>query len=207
VPLPIESDLDQARYGAACETWMEEIRAIAANSLTGQIFKGAVQNGHGTLARDDQNQIVIVSPTRDFSTVVDRSLRGTSDLIDYHRWVSSIAVKQLPTKFEVREGQDHAGDKELEGTLRALHAREAEDALALTKASDKKLDERPASMAAAYFDINMKIRREQSLHFERERARYIEEHREAKQLAEQMEKDEKEKQKRAGHGFESKFYP
>lgn len=207
MPLPIESDLDQARYGAACETWMEEIRAIAANSLTGQIFKGAVQNGYGTLARDDQNQIVIVSPTRDFSTVVDRSLRGTSDLIDYHRWVSSISVKQLPTKFEVREGQDHAGDKELEGTLRALHAREAEDALALTKASDKKLDERPASMAAAYFEINMKIRREQSLHFEQERARYIEEHREAKQLAEQMEKDEKERQKRAGHGFESKFYP
>jgi len=48
---------------------------------------------------------------------------GTTDALAFQRWVSSIDRKQLPTKFEVREGQEHAGVEKLQTLLKHLHDR------------------------------------------------------------------------------------
>ena len=183
---------------------MSQIRQIAGESHMGSVFKARVESGVGTLARDDKNQIVVLSPDRAYSTVVERSLLGTNDPLNYHRWVSSIDVNKLPAKFDVREGREHADDPKLQTLLKALHARQAEESRSMTESNEKFLDAVP-NMPNIYL-INMKNRRQQSAEFEEERSRYLEEYREAKRLAAQIEKDEKEKQKEAGYGFESKFY-
>jgi len=113
-------------------------------------------------------------------------------------------VNKLPAKFDVREGREHADDPKLQTLLKALHARQAEESRSMTESNEKFLDAVP-NMPNIYL-INMKNRRQQSAEFEEERSRYLEEYREAKRLAAQIEKDEKEKQKEAGYGFESKFY-
>jgi len=203
VPRELQADEDEGRYARACEIWMSQIRAIAARSHTGNIFKASVEAGYGKLARDDENQIVVVSPEQNYSTVVDRSLLGTFDPLAFHRWVSSIDRKQLPTKFEVREGQEHSVDPELETVLKSLHARQAEHALSLTQSRDS-FDERVTTRVPDIFEIHMKNRRQQSAEFEWERERYIEEHREASRIAEQLK--EEEKQKTLGRDLGSKFY-
>lgn len=183
---------------------MSEIRAIAGESHTGHIFKGAVEAaGHGTLARDALNQIVVVSPDRDFSTVVDRSLLGTFDALVFQRWVSSIDLSKLPTKFEVREGRQYAGDEKLETLLESLHARQAGDALYATQRRDGLIDS-TGFRDPLVFEIHMQNRALQSLSFELERSRYIEEHREAERIAEQLEQEEKQRSRASDLG--SKFY-
>jgi hypothetical protein len=79
---------------------MSEISELAAKSHTGSLFKVTVEAGHATLARDAQDQIVAVSPTGLYSTVIDRSLYGTTDPFAFHRWVSSIDSEQA--SLEVR---------------------------------------------------------------------------------------------------------
>jgi hypothetical protein len=201
---PLQSEEDELRYARLCEAWMSQIRMLAADSHMGSIFKTKVEAGAGTLARDAENQIVILSPDRAYSTVVERSLLGTNDPLKFHRWVSSIDVNKLPSKFDVREGREHAADPELTTLLKDLHVRQAHESRGMTESNEKFLDAVP-NMPNIYL-IHMKNRRQQSAEFEDERSRYIEEYREAKRLTEQMEKDEKEKQKQAGRGFESKFY-
>jgi len=49
---------------------MSQIRQIAGESHMGSVFKARVESGVGTLARDDKNQIVVLSPDRAYSTVV-----------------------------------------------------------------------------------------------------------------------------------------
>jgi len=205
VPSPLQPEDDELRYARLCEAWMSQIRAIAAGSHMGSIFKAKVESGVGTLARDAENQIVVLSPDRNYSTVVDRSLLGTNDPLEFHRWVSSISVNQLPSKFDVREGGEHAADPELTALLKDLHVRQAHESREVTESNGKFLD--AVSNVPNIYLIHMQNRREQSAEFESERSRYIEEYREAKRLTEQLEKEEKEKKKQAGSGFESKFYP
>jgi hypothetical protein len=74
---------------------MSQIRALAGQSPTGADFKARVEIGLGTLARDAENQIVVVSSTRTYSTVVDRSVLGTTDAMAYQRWISQGAVNRV----------------------------------------------------------------------------------------------------------------
>ena len=120
MPEALQPGEDEARYARACEAWMSQIRAVAGQSPTGADFKARVEIGLGTLARDAENQIVVVSSSLAYSTVVDRSVLGTTDALAHLRWISSIDRKQLPTKFEVREGLEHAGDEKLETLLKAI---------------------------------------------------------------------------------------
>ena len=192
---------DEARYARTCEAWMSQIRAVAGQSPTGADFKARVEIGLGTLARYAENQIVVVSSTRTYSTVVDRSVLGTTDALAYQRWVSSIDRKQLPTKFEVREGQEHAGDEKLETLLKHLHDRQAQESRQTTKIHDVTHD---TVRDPRMFLVHMQVRRQQSAEFENERSRYIEEHREAKRLAEEF--NQSQKQEERGRDLGSKFY-
>jgi hypothetical protein len=205
VPPPLQPEDDELRYARLCEAWMWQIRAIAADSHMGSIFRAKVESGVGTLARDAENQIVVLSPDRNYSTVVDRSLLGTNDPLEFHRWVSSISVNQLPSKFDVREGSAHANDPDLTTLLKDLHVRQAQESRDMTESNGNFLD--TVSNVPNIYLIHMQNRRQQSAEFETERSRYIDEYREAKRLTEQMEKDEKEKKKQAASGLESKFYP
>jgi hypothetical protein len=205
VPLDPYSEEGEYRYAQDCEKWMSEVRAIAADSHTGSLFKVAVEAGHATLARDARNQIVALSPTGIYSTVIDRSFLGTEDPFAFHRWVSSIDRSKLPTKFEVREGREHSADPELENLLKALHARQAESSLGLTASNDNFHDTRTSLRGRPEpFLAHMQLRRQQSEEFEAERSRYIEEYREAKRIAEEIEKEEKQKSRESELG--SKFY-
>jgi hypothetical protein len=65
VPEGLQPGKDEARYARACEAWMSQIRAVAGQSPTGADFKARVDIGLGTLARDAENQIVVVSSTPD----------------------------------------------------------------------------------------------------------------------------------------------
>jgi hypothetical protein len=189
---------DEARYARACEAWMSQIRAVAGQSPTGADFKARVEIGLGNLARDAENQIVVVSSSQAYST---RSVLGTTDGLAYQRWVSSIDRKQLPTEFEVREGHEHAGDEKLETLLKHLHERQAQESLQTTKVHDATHDQvRDPRM----FLMHMQVCRQQSAEFENERSRYIEEHREAKRLAEEA--SEHQKQQERGRDLGSKFY-
>jgi hypothetical protein len=184
---------------------MSEVRAIAADSHTGALFKVFVEAGHATLARDAQNQIVALSPTGLYSTVIDRSFLGTEDPFAFHRWVSSIDRGKLPTKCEVREGREHGADPELETLLKALHARQAESSLKLTEANDNFHDSRSSMRGRPEpFQAHMQLRRQQSEEFETERSRYIQEYREAKRIAEEIAQEEK--QKSRDNELGSKFY-
>ena len=183
---------DEARYARTCEAWMSQIRAVAGQSPTGADFKARVEIGLGTLARDAENQIVVVSATRAYSTVVDRSVLGTTDAMAYQRWVSSIDRKQLPTKFELREGQEHAGDEKLETLLKHLHDRQAQESRQTTKIHDATHD---TVRDPRMFLVHMQVRRQQSAEFENERSRYIEEHREAKRLAEEFNQSQKQEER------------
>jgi len=202
VPDQLQPDED-GRYARACEEWMSQIRAIARGSSTGLSFKASVQSGHGTLARDDMDQIVIVSKGGSFSTVVDRSLLGTFNSDEFQRWVSSIDRTQLPTKFQVREGQEHGADQNLQAILKHLHSRQAEEAFGLTQSNDR-FDAIKGLRTPEIFAINMKNRREQSAAFETERNRYIQEHREALRISEEIAQEEKQRTLRNELG--SKFY-
>ena len=204
MPRDLNSEQDEALYVRDCLAWMSEIRAMAGETHTGQIFKGAVEvAGYGTLARDARNQIVIVSPEREYSTVVDRAFFGTFDPMVFQRWVSSIDRSKLPTKFEVCEGRQHAGDEKLETLLESLHARQAEDAKDTTERRDGLIDNK-GFRDPLVFQTHMQNRALQSMSFELERSRYIEEYREAKSLAEQVEQDEK--QRSRANELGSKFY-
>jgi hypothetical protein len=119
----------------------------------------------------------------------------------YQRWISSIDRKQLPTKFEVREGQDHAGDEKLGTVLKRLHDRQAQESLQTTKIHDVMYD---TTRDPLMFLMHMQVRRQQSAEFENERSRYIEEHREAARLAEEA--SEHQKQQERGRDLGSKFY-
>ena len=201
MPEGLQPGEDEARYARACEAWMSQIRAVAGQSPTGADFKARVEIGLGNLARDAENQIVVVSSSQAYSTVVDRSVLGTTDALAYQRWVSSIDRKQLPTKFEVREGHEHAGDEKLETLLKHLHERQAQESLQTTKVHDATHDQvRDPRM----FLMHMQVRRQQSAEFENDRSRYIEEHREAKLLAEEA--SEHQKQQERGRDLGSKFY-
>jgi hypothetical protein len=204
VPRELYSDQDEVRYLRDCQAWMSEIRAMAGETHTGQVFKGAVEvAGYGTLARDARNQIVIVSPDRDYSTVVDRAFLGTFDAMAFQRWVSSIDRSKLPTKIEVREGRQYAGDEKLGTLLESLHARQAEDAQNLTERRDGLIDNK-GFRDPLVFQTHMQNRALQSMSFELERSRYIEEYHEANRLAEQIEQEEKQKSRADELG--SKFY-
>lgn len=202
----LRREQDADRYARACEDWMHQIREVATHSHTGHIFKGAVETGLGTLARDDQNQIVVVSANKQFSTVVDRGLRSSPfDPLEYQRWVSSIDRKQLPTKYEVREGYDHAGDPPLAGMLRGLHERQAEDSATLTKKLDQQMDAlHPQYSDSKILLLNIQGRREQSAAFEAERGRYIEEHAAAEKIRAELKRREEERAKQPEQ-FKSKL--
>jgi hypothetical protein len=70
VPEGLEPRENEARYARAGEAWMSQIRAVAGQSPTGADFKALVEIGLGTLARDAENQIVVVSCTRSIKTKV-----------------------------------------------------------------------------------------------------------------------------------------
>jgi hypothetical protein len=53
-------------------------------------------------------------------------------------------VKQLPSKFDVREGREHADDPELTALLKDLHVRQAQDSRGMTESNEKFLDAVPA---------------------------------------------------------------
>ena len=182
---------DVGQYARLCDDWMSKIRKIASLSPTGDAFKRTVEATAGTLARDAQNQIVIVSPEKNYSTVVDRSLLGTSDAVTFQRWFSSIDRAKLPTKYDVREGQEFSGDQKLENTLKHLHARQAEESLRTTKMLDLMHDGAPAK-DPRLFTMNMQVRRDQSATFETERNRYILDRRAAQRIADDVNKQERE---------------
>lgn len=186
------SGADDFLYARDCEAWMFEISALAAKSHTGSLFKVNVEAGHATLARDAQNQVVALSPTGLYSTVVDRSLYGTTDPFAFHRWVSSIDRSKLPSKFDVREGEDYAADPKLELLLKNLDSRQALDARRMTEQHDKELDSAPKRYPEM-FEMHIGQRRQQSADFESERSRYIEEYQEARRMAEEREREEKQK--------------
>jgi hypothetical protein len=188
-PDKLRREMQAAEYARACEAWMLKIREVAAQAYTGYIFKGAVESGLGTLARDAENQIVVVSANKQFSTVVDRGLKGTFDPFEYQRWVSSIDRGQLPTKYDVREGSDHTADQRLVKTLKALHERQAADSAALTQKRDQQLDMAQFKDPKHFF-IHMQSRREQSAAFEVERDRYVRQHRAAERTREELLQDE-----------------
>jgi hypothetical protein len=188
-PDKLRREIQADEYARACEQWMLKIRQVAAQSYTGYIFKGAVESGLGTLARDAENQIVVVSANKQFSTVVDRGLKGTFDPFEYQRWVSSIDRGQLPTKYEVREGLDHTADQRLVKTFKALHERQAADSAALTQKRDQQLD-MAQFKDPKHFLIHMQTRREQSAAFEAERGRYLRQHHAAERTREQLLQDE-----------------
>ena len=192
MPMELGPGDDRDQYARLCDDWMSRIRKIASLSPTGDAFKRTVEATAGTLARDAQNQIVVVSPEKNYSTVVDRSLLGTSDAVTFQRWSSSIDRAKLPTKFEVREGQEFGGDQKLENTLKHLHARQAEESLRTTKMLDLVHDGAPAK-DPRLFTMNMQVRRDQSATFETERNRYILDHRAAQRLTEEVHKQEREK--------------
>jgi len=185
-------DDNAGQYARLCDNWMSGIRNIASMSPTGDLFKRTVEATAGTLARDAQNQIVVVSPEKNYSTVVDRSLLGTSDAGAFQRWASSIDRAKLPTKFDVREGQEFSGDQKLENTLKHLHARQAEESLRTTKMFDSMHDAKPPVKDPRLATMNMQARRDQSAAFETERNRYIHDRREAQRLAEEVNKQERE---------------
>jgi hypothetical protein len=180
---------DADQYARLHDHWLSNIHKLASLSPTGDAFKRAVEATAGTLARDAQNQIVIVSPEKNYSTVVDRSLLGTSDAGAFQRWASSIDRAKLPTKFEVREGQEFSGDQKLESTLKHLHARQAEESLRTTKMLDLMHDTAPMKDPRQFAT---QVRREQSAAFETERNRYILDHRAAQRIAEEVNKQERE---------------
>ena len=182
---------DRDQYARLCDDWMSKIRKIASLSPTGDAFKRTVEATAGTLARDAQNQIVIVSPEKNYSTIVDRSLLGTSDAVTFQRWSSSIDRAKLPTKYDVREGQEFSGDQKLENTLKHLHARQAEESLRTTRTLDSMQDTMPAK-DPRLFTMNMQVRRDQSATFETERNRYILDHRAAQRIADDVNKQERE---------------
>jgi hypothetical protein len=200
----LRREIEADQYARACEDWMLKIRQVAAQSYTGHIFKGAVETALGSLARDAENQIVVVSANKQFSTVVDRGLKGTYDPIEFHRWVSSIDRSTLPTKYEVREDRDHANDPALAGILKSLHERQAADSAALTAKRDQQMDT-AQFQDPMHFLVHMQTRREQSAAFEAERGRYIEEHRAAERIREQLEQREMERAAEP-EKFKSKFY-
>ena len=157
----------------------------------GADFKGAVQGlGHGTLARDSQNQIVVVSEDRAYSTVVDRSLTGISNPVEFQRWISSIDQKQLPEKSAVREGSEQAADPELAKLMKDLHTRQAEESFRTTKIHDMRLDPTKAP-DQRLLQLNMQAKGQQSAAFEDERSRYIQEHHEAKRISDGLREEEK----------------
>jgi hypothetical protein len=201
VPEGLQPGEDEARYAGACEAWMSQIRAVAGQSPTGPDFEARVEISLGTLAKDAQNQVVVVSSTGIYSTVVDGSVLGTTDAMAYQRWVSSIDRKQLPTKFEVGEGQQHAEDEKLETLLKHLHDRQAEESLQTTKIHDMTHD---TTRDPRMFLIHMQVRRQQSAEFENEHSRYIQEHREAERLAEELSENQKQQERVRDLG--SKFY-
>ena len=203
MPRELQPEDDVGRYGRACEAWMTQLRTLAGMSPTGDMFKRTVELSAGTLARDTQNQIVIVSPDRNHSTVLDRSLAGISDGPSFQRWVSSIDRGKLPTKFEVREGQEYSADQKLETLLKHLHGRQAEESLRTTKTFDLMLDAMPAKDPRT-FTMNMQVRTEQSAAFETERGRYIQDHLQAKRIAEEV--NTQEQQRSLDQEFKSKFY-
>ena len=175
-------------YARDCELWMNRLREIASASPTGESFRTNVAPDR--LAVDAQNQIVVVSADRKYTTVLDCALVETYNPVKFSDWESSIDRAGLPTKFQVREGLDHAAQPELENTLKGLHARQAEEALGLTEQSNKRLSN-PHFQHPGLFDIQMKNRREQSWHFEQERSRYISEHEEAKHILDEIRQNEK----------------
>src|ERR1700730_4140700 len=155
MPMGLGPDADE--YERPCVNRMDRICQIATLSPTGDAFKRTVEATAGTLARDAQDQIVIVSPEKNYSTVLDRSLAGISDADAFQRWASSIDRAKLPTKFEVREGQQFSADQKLENTLKHLHARQAEESLRTTRT----LDSMQATMPAKdprMFAVNMQAR-------------------------------------------------
>jgi hypothetical protein len=200
----LRREIKADEYARACEEWMLKIRQIAAESYTGNIFKGAVETGLGTLARDAENQIVVVSANKQFTTVVDRGLKGTFDPIEFQRWVSSVDRTKLPTRYEVREGWDHAADPPLAGLLKHLDERQAADSAALTKKRDQQMDALQFKDPKQFL-VHMQYRREQSAAFEAERNRYIEEHRAAERVREELRQREFERAAQP-EKFKSKFY-
>ncbi len=199
--MPMELGPDSDQYARLYDHWMSKIHQIADMSPTGDVFKRTVEAMAGTLARDAQNQIVVVSPEKNYSTVVDRSLLGTSNDGEFQRWASSIDRAKLPTKFEVREGQELRGEHKLENTLKHLHARQSEESLRTTKMLDLMHDTNPVKDPRQFA---MQVRREQSTAFETERNRYILDHRAAQRLAEEVNKQDRENT--LTQEFKSKFY-
>ena len=192
MPMEMGPDDGTGQYARLCDDWMLKIRRLASTSPTGDAFKSAVEATAGTLARDAQNQIVIVSPEKNYSTVVDRSLLGISDAGAFQRWASSIDRAKLPPKSDVREGRELNGNQKLEDTLKHLHARQAEESLRTTKMFDLVHDAMGTMKDPRMFTMNMQVRRDQSAVFETERSRYILDHRTAQRLAEDVNKQERE---------------
>jgi hypothetical protein len=94
-------------------------------------------------------------------------------------------------------------DPELDELRNKLWDRQDEETQALAdKQADEKLRLGPSQQLV---DQHRRERDNQITAFADERARYVREYHESKRLAEQIEKDEAEKQKEAGYGFESKF--
>src|SRR5260370_34358001 len=204
MPMELGPGDDADQYARLCDNWMSRIRQIASLSPTGDAFKRTVEATAGTLARDAQNQIVIVSPEKNYSTVVDRSLLATSNAGAFQRWASSIDRVKLPTTFEVREGQQFSGDQKLENTLKHLHARQAEESLRTTKMFDSMHDATPPVKDPRLFTLNMQARRDQSAAFETERTRQTHDRRKATRLAEEVNKQERENT--LSQEFQSKSY-